>query len=43
MEFDLDHARRVVVIENSDSRKSHLADHIAQAFALSEVDLNQFC
>jgi adenylate kinase family enzyme len=34
MEFDLDHARRIVVIENSGSGKSHLADRIAGVCAL---------
>lgn len=41
MEFDLDHAQRIVVIENSGSGKSYLADRIAQAFALSVVDVDQ--
>jgi adenylate kinase family enzyme len=39
----LDHVRRIVVIENSGSGKSYLADLIAQTFALSVVDLDQIC
>jgi adenylate kinase family enzyme len=41
MEFELDHARRIVVVGNSGSGKSYLAARIAQACALSVVDLDQ--
>ena len=41
MEFKLDHARRIVVTGNGGSGKSHLAQRIAQTFAIPAVDLDQ--
>jgi adenylate kinase family enzyme len=41
MEFHWDDGRRVVVIGNSGSGKTRLAEHIAQAFALPAIDLDQ--
>jgi adenylate kinase family enzyme len=41
MEFHWDDWRRIVVIGNSGSGKSRLAEHIAQAFAHPAIDLDQ--
>jgi adenylate kinase family enzyme len=41
MEFKLNHAARIVITGNSGSGKSHVAQCIAQTFALPVIDLDQ--
>jgi adenylate kinase family enzyme len=41
MEFELDHAARIVITGNSGSGKSHVAERLAQTYALPVIDLDQ--
>jgi adenylate kinase family enzyme len=41
MDFDLDHAQRIVITGNSGSGKSRLAQQLAQALAIQAIDLDQ--